>query len=183
MTNFKQIALATGIAILSALFIILLVDAFYESPKYENFCDTFREFPKQIDYATNRSTCPDPYFKYRKEIYQCQRDKGFPEFDYDEKGCQTFNRCNFCEREFRQVEKKYNRNIFLIMAPLGITLILFGVFYKIAFLGSGFMFGGIIVLAYGTIRFFPDMNRYIRVIVIFIELVLLLLIGIKKIKK
>ncbi|MFH1592653.1 MAG: hypothetical protein ABIB47_04785 [Candidatus Woesearchaeota archaeon] len=177
MTNFKEVAMAVGIAVLSALFIILLVDAFYESPKYLDFCEERFERPVRL---VSPEECD---LTQTEEEIQCLNDDGMPRYDFDDKGCQVFSSCDLCSKEYRAVSEKYNKNIFLIMAPLGILLILFGVLYKVAFLGSGFMFGGIIVLAYGTIRFFADMNKYVRVIVIFIELILLLLIGIKKVKK
>ena len=34
----KKVALTLGIAILFALFIVFLVDAIYQQPKYEDYC-------------------------------------------------------------------------------------------------------------------------------------------------
>ena len=68
----------------------------------------------------------------------------------------------------------------MITAPLGIIAIIFGLYFGIDFIGSGFMFGGIATLFYGTIRYFGEANKYLRVIIIFAELLIVVWIGYKK---
>ena len=70
----------------------------------------------------------------------------------------------------------------MILAPIGILMIIFGIFYSVDFLGSGFMFGGIMILAWGTIQYFADMPKFMRVIVLLVELIILVWIGNKKLK-
>ncbi|MBT4576993.1 hypothetical protein HOB91_01560, partial [Candidatus Woesearchaeota archaeon] len=66
---------------------------------------------------------------------------------------------------------------------IGIILILIGLFYSFEVAASGFMFGGILLLIYSTGRYFSDMSKFMRVFVVFIELVLLLWIAKKKMDK
>ena len=60
---------------------------------------------------------------------------------------------------------------------------LVGLFLAYEVVGAGLMFSGIILLAYATIRYFSNMSKVVRVIVIFIELVMLIIVSIKKLKK
>ena len=55
--------------------------------------------------------------------------------------------------------------------------------WKIEFLASGLMFGGIILLFYATVRYFHDADKLLRVVIIFAELLLVLWIGYKKLYK
>ena len=181
MVNFKQIAIVVAISVLSALLIGLAIDAFYTTPKYEDFCEQYA-YPRGVEKFPAGYIANCTYQQSEEEI-ACYREGGFPEFDYDNHGCSEFRECNFCNKEFEQASAKYNRNVFFITAPLGILLIIYGVFFAVEFIGSGFMFGGVFALAYGTIRYFSDMSKIMRVITILIELVIVVWIALKKVKR
>lgn len=176
--HFKQVAMTIIIAVLSALFVGLLVDAVYESPKYENYC--VEPFYPATPKVSEGTICD---YTQSIEEKDCYKRGGSPRFDYDSKGCQIFNECDYCGKEFEEANKEYNRNVFFIVAPVGLVMIILGVFYSVGFIGSGFMFGGILSVAYGTIRYFSDMSKIMRVIVIFIELVIVVWLGLKKLRK
>ncbi|MEK6934401.1 MAG: hypothetical protein AABW46_00840 [Nanoarchaeota archaeon] len=181
MVNLKQIAVVVAVSILSAFLIGLAIDAFYPTPKYEDYCKEYN-YPRAIPEKYPGSSTNCTYQQTEGEV-NCYKDGGMPEFDYDENGCSEFRECNFCNQEFQLVNAKYNRNVFFITAPIGLLLIIYGIFFAIEFIGSGFMFGGILTLAYGTIRYFSNMSKIMRVIVIFIELIIVVWLSIKKLKK
>ena len=181
MVNFKQVAIVVAISVLSAFFIGLAIDAFYAEPKYDDFCNSY-EYQRAIP-EKYPGYIPNCTYQQTKEETECYKQGGLVEFDYDEKGCNKFRECNFCNKEFEKERAKYNRNVFFITAPLGIALIIYGVFFSVEFIGSGFMFGGVFTLAYGTIRYFSDMSKIMRVITIFIELVVVVWIALKKVKR
>ncbi len=175
--HFKLVAMTIVIAVLSALFIGLLVDAIYPTPKYEDYCNKF--YPEQRPLVTG-TICNYTQSVGEKE---CYKEGGTPRYDYTAEGCQVFKECDFCNKEFEEDNKVYNRNLFFIVSPLGLIMIIFGVYYAVGFIGSGFMFGGILSVAYGTIRYFSDMSKIMRVAVIFIELVIVVWLGLKKLRK
>ena len=180
----KEVAMIVALALLSAFFIGLLVDALYVEPKYEDFCKlSERYYPKP--YPPTQE-CPgyNLTVQERTLIDQCFDAKGMPDYNLDEKGCQTsFKECNYCQRDFDQALQKYNRNVFYIVTPLGLIAIILGLFIGLEVVGSGMMFGGILLMAYGTMRYFSNMSKLMRVVVIGIELVLLIIISIKKLRK
>jgi len=50
-------------------------------------------------------------------------------------------------------------------------------------MAGGFLFGGIITLAYSTIRYFSkgNVDNWLRVIVLFVEILILIWIGYRKV--
>ena len=184
-TGLKKISLTIGIAVLFALFIGFAIDAFYPSPEYNDFCKS-RSYPyPEKPYPTQVDITKCPQLNYKDPIYEtCTQDVGYVAYDIDEKGCQINPYCETCQVKYDAANKKYSRNLFFIAAVTGIIAIIVGLVYVgLEAIASGFMFGGILVIIYGTVRVFGDLSRVMRVIVLFIELVLLVYIGIKKSKK
>lgn len=179
----KEVAMVIALAILTSFFFGLFVDAIYERPEYEDFCknrykETSRPYPVDCKLPVTRSE------QVEIEIEKCYQDGGFPEFNYEENGCESgFKECNLCNKEFQEEQEKYNRNVFFIVAPIGAILLITGLLLAYEVVGSGLMFSGILLVAYATIIYFSDMSKWLRVLVIFIELVLLVLISIRKLRK
>ncbi len=181
--NVKEFLMSLAIAIMAALFIGLFFDAVYSSPEYEDFCglDGPRAFKDRFEVPSE--TCENVYFVFEEEINKCNLEEGSPIFEYNEEGCQVYSDCDYCSKEYSNAQEEYNRNLFFIISPIGILLILVGLFYSFEVAASGFMFGGILLLIYSTARYFSDMSKFMRVFVVFIELVLLLWIAKKKMDK
>lgn len=173
----KKLAMIFAIAILLPLCIGLFVDAIYSEPKYEDYCNnTFYPEYKQV---IPNVTCPD--FSMTAEFQNCVNQHGNPVFRYDENNCQIFYECDLCSITYEKVRAEYNRNLFFILAPIALIFVVLGIFLTIEYLGAGFMFGGLILLFYATLRYFSDMSKLLRAIVIFVELLIILYIGYKKI--
>ncbi len=170
----KQNAITIAIAILFTTFILVTIDAFYERPQYEDYCDSK---PRAKLPLMEKQNCT---YEQTQEELDCYENEGMAEYDYSS-GCAVFKECNYCNKELEEVETRYSNFIFLILAPLGALAIILGVYYKIEFLGSGFMFAGIILMFYGTIQNFEDLNKFLKIFVIALELGLVLFIAYKKI--
>lgn len=181
--DLKKVSLTIGIAVLFALFIGFFIDAVYPGPEYDQFCKHFNGPVPAYKGSPEINKCPE--INYNDPVSrECNEKGGYIEYDYDAQGCATNPRCNTCNKEYEAVNKVYSRNLFFITAVVGIIAILVGlIFVKLDAIASGFMFGGILVLIYGTARVFGDLSKVMRVIVLGIELVVLVYIGIKKSKK
>jgi hypothetical protein len=177
----KENAITVAIAILFTTFILVSIEAFYPRPTYEMFCNNSRYYEAYPKFAP--ATPVNCTYVAGKEQRQCEIEQGNPIFDYDANGCQVYKECDYCNKEYMDANKAYTNNIFLIIAPLGALAIILGVYYAIEFLGSGFMFSGIILMFYGTIQNFDQLNKYTRMIVVFAELLLVIFIAYKKVMK
>ncbi len=175
--DLRQIAIAAAVAILSAVFIALLIDAVYQEPQWSDYCeDEFGPRSKPVP-ASIETGCD---YNYGDEEQQCYRDGGLVRTKLNESGCPVFDKCDFCNKDYDAVRKIYTRNVFIIAGVIGVVAIFAGTLWKIEFLASGLMFGGIILLFYATMRYFHDADKLLRVIIIFVELLLVLWIGYKK---
>ncbi len=178
MVKIKQVPMIIVIALLFSLFIGFLVDAIYEHPEYEDYCN-YSELRKDVEpIPLKNENCS---FEQTVEERECYAEDGNPRFKTED-GCRMYDYCDYCGRDYDVATEVYNRNLFFITAPIGVLAIIFGIYYGVAFLATGFMYGGILVLAYGTIRYFGDMEKYTRVIVLFLELSLMIWIGYKKLR-
>ena len=181
MPDLRQIAIATAVAILSAVFVILLIDAVYPEPKWSDYCK--EDFgPKRIPVPAVIEP-PKCDYQYNEEEQKCYQDGGLVRIKLNESGCPIFDYCDFCKKDYDAVRKIYTRNVFIIAGVIGVVAIFAGTLWKIEFLASGLMFGGIILLFYATMRYFHDADKLLRVIIIFAELLLVLWIGYKKLYK
>ena len=76
----------------------------------------------------------------------------------------------------------------MVTALLGLVAIILGLYLPKdinslnEWIGTGFMFGGLISVFIGTARYFQDMHKIVRPIIILIELILVILITYKKLK-
>jgi hypothetical protein len=180
MSRFRQVLLAIAIAIVFAFFIGFGIAAFYESPKYEDFCeDTFYEkpYPRPIREAVN-CTYIEPGEELKKEC----KEKGDISAEYDETGCVESYYCETCGKEFRDVNEVYNRNVFIIATVIGIIALIAGIVLKITSVSSGLMGGGILLVIYGIMRYWSGLENYGRFTVMGIALVVLIWLGYKKLK-
>jgi len=185
--NLKETGLIVGIAIVFAFLIFFTIEAFYPQPKYEDYCnETYYPQSKPINepYDQQVLRCGDVYA--RQEVQECNKQRGNPTFRYDNiTRCDVFDTCDFCNLEYQKINDVYQRNVFIITAIVGIAAILFGLYFSVSFMSGGFLFGGILVLAAGTIRYFASghVDRYLRMAVLFVELVILIWIGYRKVVK
>lgn len=175
--DLRQIAVATAVAILSAVFVILLIDLLYQEPQWNDYCkDDYGPRAKPVP-AGSELKCD---YQYGEEEQKCIDDKGLVRTKVNESGCPVFDYCDPCSKDYDTARKIYTRNVFIVAGVIGVAAIFAGTLWKIEFLASGLMFGGIILLFYATMRYFHDADKLIRVVIIFVELMLVLWIGYKK---
>ena len=174
----KKIAMILAITVLLPLFVGLFTDAVYQEPKYEKYCNTsFTTYPAKA-IPTTPVNCT---YNYGSEQDKCYRDGGQPEFNYTSSGCQIFTSCNYCGKLHTDALQKYNRNIFFILLPVGLIVVILGLYLLVDYLGAGLMFAGLIIMFYATMRYFSDMSKILRALVILVELLVIMWIGYKKI--
>jgi len=170
----KKIAMILAITVLLPLFVGLFTDAVYQQPKYENYCNNSYEYPVKPS-PTNCS------YIDTQAMNKCQVDGGMVDYTYDSAGCQQFKSCNFCSKDFNNAQQVYNRNIFFVLLPVGLIVVILGLYLLVDYLGAGLMFAGLIIMFYATIRYFSDMSKLLRALVILVELLVIMWIGYKKI--
>jgi len=171
----KKLAMILGITVLLPLFLGLFVDALYDAPKYENYCLDSR-FPYPVEKPG--VNCD---YTYSEAERQCEMDGGMGRMKADDKGCPVFDVCDYCSKAYNDAQALYNRNLFLILAPLGFIVVIAGIYLMVDYIGAGLMLGGLVTLFYATMRYFSVMSKMLRALVILVELLLIMWAGYKKI--
>jgi hypothetical protein len=89
-----------------------------------------------------------------------------------------------CQKQFTTANDIYNRNVFVALVILGVLSLIAGFFIrKSAAVSFGLSFGGVLALVVASVRYWSDMNDYLRLGVLAVALVLLVYLGIKKVKE
>lgn len=165
--DIKQKLLALAIAIILVLFIAVGIDTFYKAP--ENPCNRIYETqPKafisncELLQEPNKTSC----FIEQQRFYENQSIES-----------------QKCYDEFQPIENLYKRNVFIILAILGVLSIIIGILVKdLQALSFGLMLGGLISIVYGIMRYWAQMNEYLRFIILGILLIILIWISYKKLR-
>ena len=146
-----QISLTFAIAVVFIIFIILLSDLIFPSPKYEDYC------------TENYAAHP---------------------ISLNENKTNKINERNIeCNNNYNELQQKNNRNVFIIMAILGLIAVIFSIFLNVESMSAGLIFGGSIVMIIGTSKIFGDVGRLLRTLIAGIGLVLLIYFTYKINKK
>lgn len=180
----QSAAIAVGIVIVFNLFVNFGVRTFYPAPKFEQYCApelgtkayesrTVCEAAHGLWYETGAYPKGGPY-PARPMIYPDQQ----PEM---QGWCDIYHTCN---QQFNTVQEMYNRNVFIILVIAGIIALILGSFIRsAAAVSSGFIFGGIVSLIVGSVRYWSNMHDYLRFIILGVALAALVIIGYMKLRK
>ena len=179
MLDIRRIIIIFVIALLFTILFNVSIDAFYQPPAYEDFCRGRYPIAK-LEIPQCNEFIPSPEI-----MNTC---KGTIEYKYDDAGCPIDAYCDNCGNEFNQANEKYTFVVFVVSAILGLIALGIGLHLPQEsdvnmWIGSGFLLGGLITILVGTVRHFGDMGRYMKPIVIGIELALVIFLTYKKLGK
>ncbi|MDP7282319.1 MAG: hypothetical protein QF475_01620 [Candidatus Undinarchaeales archaeon] len=177
----KKIFLAIGIGVLAALFVGFLIEAIYESPEHDDYCK-YGRFESVKPMTANTDLCDFTYDPVMQK--ECIEAGGAIRYEYDENGCVSEEICDYCQKDFRSVFEKYNKNLFFITAPIGLLLIILGLYLptRLDAMAGGSLLAGILTMIQITMRVFGDLGKWTRVILLGLELVIVVWIGMKKVQ-
>lgn len=157
--KWKKVGLSLAIMIVFNLFINVGIYTFYKGPEYNDYCGKAMVPSKEI---TTQAQCEDA--------------EGLWQNDY----------CDFyaeCSEDYAAVESVYNRNVFIALLAIGTLALVAGLFLQnVNAVATGFIFGGIISMFIGTVRYWSNMDEYLRFAILGVVLVLLVGLGVFKLR-
>jgi len=185
MIELRKYIVVLVITVLFAILVQSLIEAIYPEPQYDKFCKYNDRYPKPAYPLQNEQDqiahkCQDYSKPTEEQLKQCVDSEGMTEYNYDEYGCPTKYGCNYCNKQYQDAQKGYSLVVFIVSAILGLIAISLGLILPTSknilheWVGTGFMLGGVVTLFIGTIRYYADMYRVLRPIVIFIELLIVI---------
>ncbi len=170
--------LAIAIVIVLNLFFNFAIKLIYKAPIYETFCAV-----QQVHVPpTTQKACLDVGGQWNENSYNGQPVKIVsPNGDTMNQPAGYCDEQFTCRKNFDDSSRIYNRNVFIALVVLG-TIALFAGFYLGAStpVSSGLSLGGVLSFIIGSIRYWSDMDDYLRVVILGLALVALIWLGIKK---
>ena len=183
MVDVRKILVVIVIAVLYSVFVITVIEAFYPSPDYDDYCrDTRPVVPRKLSHNCSDFEAPEVAWD------DCDKDDGVIQYKYDAYGCAYDYECNFCQKDWKDARKGYTLIVFIISAVMGLAAVAAGFYIPVAknrineWIASGFILGGLTSLFIGTIRHYEYMQRFVRPIVILFEMVLIIFLTYKKLR-
>ena len=185
MVDLRRIVVIFVIAVLFTIFVFSSIEAVYPEPRWDDFCGRGEMAkPMMLERATNCTAIdvPSDYWE------NCIDEEGRIDYRYDSNGCAISYYCNRCDGEWDNAREHYNMVIFIIATILGLIAIIIALYLPLnnemnEWIGTGFMLGGLFVLFYGTARYFGDLNRFLRPILILAELLIVIYLSYTKLSK
>lgn len=156
MKDFRKYIVTVVIAVLFAVFVFSSIDAVYPNPYMDNDCynDIRALSPNATDAEMNA---------YNQETKEC--------FD-----------------KLEQERDVYGLVKFIISAIVGLAAVVAGMYIRPKqdiglSIASGFLLGGLFVLFFGTIDGWSSLDRFVRPIVMLIEIIIVIWVAYTKMKK
>lgn len=182
--DIRQIGLIFVIAILFAVFVFTSINAVFQEPDYSDFCkNDFQPRPIQ---PKEQAECPEFIQPSSEEMNQCSDDGGRIEYEYDAFNCPTSYHCETCGKEYEKAREEHNFIVFIVTAVLSLIAIIAALYLPKGrsslneWVGTGFMLGSLITLFISTAMVFDDLNRFIKPVIILVELILVIYLAYKK---
>jgi len=87
------------------------------------------------------------------------------------------------DRLWREKQKIFQRNVFFVAVPVGITCIIVGAIMPIQAIGTGLMFGGIFSLTEGYMFYWSELQDWMRFLSLLVAFMVLIFVGYRKLAK
>ncbi len=183
--NVKNLVLGVGIFIVYLLVLNFGIQAFYDEPRYEDFCTGQQQYyyPSYPELAAvkgaggvNCTLSPTP-----QEQNICMNDGGnLIAGTYDAAGCPASFVCDMCQKNLADAQKEHGQRVFIISIIAGIITIIIGyTILTIEPVGSALMASGVGALVYGSMRNWSNLSNIWRFLLLLGALVLLIWITIR----
>ncbi|HIH38048.1 hypothetical protein J4460_05015 [Candidatus Woesearchaeota archaeon] len=186
MVDIRKVIIIFVIAVLFSVLVFSTIEAIYPSPKYEDYCpNNPKTGPLRSDglIAKNCTALIVP----EEEVTSCEEKHGYIEYVHDSDGCAQSYRCQTCNNDFQQASDQHNRYVFYISSLLALIAVFIGLYLPASnnplneWVGTGFMLGGAFIMLFVTASAYSSLDRLVRPIIMFIELLLVIFVAYKKI--
>ncbi|MCD4771654.1 hypothetical protein K8R30_04555 [archaeon] len=167
VTKSKLILFSVAIAFISVFFFAYAVQAVYPAPEYEDFCD--RENSENINNSIDCETNGGKWMSAPSREMPVEI-KGWCDINFE------------CNKEYDTVRDTYERNVFFANLIIGIIVFVVAFFLGLEAVSSGLMSGAVMLIVYGSIRYWGKLSDVWRTLMLGTVLAILIWLGYKKLK-
>ncbi|MGA2130572.1 MAG: hypothetical protein ABSG05_03110 [Candidatus Pacearchaeota archaeon] len=159
--NIKNIVLGIAIIVLTIFVTYYAINTFFPSVNYNDFCGNVNYNNPISDNVT--CVAQGGMWNYINGPKIDNQSSGYCDLTY------------YCNQQYDNVSKARAEKVFFIALPLGIVIISAGAFFfGLEAVGAGLMGGGVGTLIYGSGAYWPYTHNWLRFLLSFIGLVILI---------
>ena len=167
----KHLILGIAIALLSVFFFSYAIQSVYPGPEYNDYC------PKDHTPLNSQTSCEEVGGRWTENAeYIEDSEARLPTF----KGwCDNHYTCR---KDYDAIREPYERNVFFANLIIGIIVLAGSFFLAIEAVSSGLMGGSVLLIFYGTMRYWGNLSDIWRTVFLGISLIVLISLAYKKLK-
>lgn len=172
MSKLKNTILGIAIAIIFFLFVAYAIEAFYDKPDLEEYCEEFKT-AEQIESEQQCELVGGKWFEFSSPRTPTEGEPiitGNCDRDFT------------CRQEWQLDLRVRDRNIFFIATIIGLITVIVAVLLKKEVVSSGLMASGVFLIIYGTVRYWGDLSDVLRTLMLGLALAILIWLGYRKIE-
>ncbi|NQV91089.1 hypothetical protein HQ489_01305 [Candidatus Woesearchaeota archaeon] len=168
----KKFLLTFAIAIIFVFFIGYGIEVFHDPPEYQDFCPEVYHLDNETACQAAGGTWSDGLDPGVEGIKQpIPAEKRFCSNKLD------------CYIGYQELQDKHDLVVFVVAIIIGILAIVVGVILNKDAISTGILAGGVLLLLYGTIRYWRHADDVLKFILLGIALAVLIWLGYKKFDK
>jgi len=177
----QKIALTLSLIIVLNLLFNYAIFAFYSSPKYDDFCG--KETRQNYDNKDSCEAIGGEWVAYNQGRPYPKPIRVAPSGEEYLESTEYCDTTKSCREQYDEDRNFYNRNVFIMLVSLGTVSFIAGFFLvAVPAISSGLLFGGLLSMFIGNVRYWSDMSEYLRLIVLVVVLASLIWLGYRKLK-
>jgi hypothetical protein len=162
----KKVLLAIAIALIFALFVGYGIEVFHDAPKMNDYC------PENVYEIDNEEECINSGARWQSH----DNNEAKPVVKGN---CQNKQECY---TNYELIFAGHDKIVFIVSIIVGILAIVTGIILKKDAVSVGILSGGILLILYGTLRYWRHANETLKFVLLGIVLALLIWISYKKLK-
>lgn len=182
MFDIRKIVVVLLIAILFSVFVFSTISAVYPQPQWDEYCTEFG--PRLVAPDKECAVIDVP----EDERTTCEDERGQISYRYDSNGCAESYYCETCQNDYQAAQDRHDQTKFYISALLALIVIFVALNLPAKkkknnvheWIGTGLLLGGAFVLLFGTVQGFNSLDRFVKPVVMLLELVLVIYLAYKK---
>lgn len=190
--NIKRGLITIAIAVIFALFIGYGIEVFHDSPKQEEFCPNVYDILNKEECETagglwrvqscaasgivNEGPASDSESREETEV-RAVKPVPAAASAAAQGYCETRSACY---EDFQLIMSRHDKIVFIVAAIFGVLAIIAGMILKKEGVNDGFVAGGILLILYGTIRYWQHADDVLKFVLLGLVLGALVWIGYKK---
>ena len=168
--SIKKWSLVLAIVIVSNIFFSYAISLVYPAPKYDDYC-----IQKQVNAAINDElSCTSVGGQWN----------AYPQKDAVNGTNGYCNEQFTCGKNFTDTQTVYERNVFIALTVIGAALLVVGILTSVggSVLTLALSWAGVLSLIIASIRYWSYATNLLQVIILFLALVALMYVAVKKFK-